>query len=125
VTPRARAWLAVGLWVVFQLTLTSLPGKDLPPLPNDWFDKVAHGGLYLGLGFLVARAGSGEGWGSRAFLVAWMVIVLCAGLDEMHQLIVPDRDAEWTDWAADVFGAAGGLAAGWTYWRRRVTAWRA
>jgi len=124
VTPRGRAWLAVGIWAAFQLTLTSIPGTDLPSLPVDWFDKVAHAGLYFGLGFLVARVGRLDGWRTRTWLVAWAAIVASGALDELHQLLVPARDAEWLDWVCDSIGSAGGLVAGWTFWRRRVTAWR-
>jgi VanZ family protein len=124
VTPRSGAWLAVALWAAFQITLTSIPGSDLPPLPGDWFDKLAHGGLYLGLGGLVARVGVVEGWGRRGFLVAWCVILVAGGLDELHQRLVPARSAEFFDWVSDVAGSGVGLAAGRVFWRRRVSAWQ-
>jgi VanZ family protein len=111
--------------LAFQVTLTSIPGPDLPPLPGDWFDKVAHGGLYLGLGGLVARAGLVEGWGRRGWLAAWAAIACLGGLDEAHQLLVPGRSAEFFDWVSDIAGSGVGLAAGRTFWRRWVSAWQA
>jgi VanZ family protein len=124
VTPRVLAWVAVGLWAAFQLVLTSIPGADLPPLPGDWFDKLAHGGLYLGLGGLVARAGMAEGWGRRGYLMAWGGVAVFGGLDEAHQLLVPGRSAEFFDWVSDVAGSGLGLAAGRVFWRRWVSAWQ-
>lgn len=123
-TQRGRVWTAVGLWAAFQVTLTSIPGADLPPLPGDWFDKVAHGGLYFGLGGLMARVGLVEAWGRRGFLMAWCAIVVFGGLDELHQALVPQRSAEFSDWVSDVVGSGAGLAAGRLFWRRWVDAWQ-
>ena len=122
---RIRAWLPVGLWLAFQITLTSIPGRMLPTVSFSWFDTLAHAGLYCVLGALVARAALVEGWDRRGVVVVWVVIVLMGGLDELHQMLVPNRSAEWLDWMADGAGAALGLAAGWFLGRRWARVWAA
>jgi len=118
-----RGWLAVGLWVALQVTLTSLPGKAIPvalPHPVDWF---GHAGLYGGTGVLLARAGILRGWAARR--LAWMALLLSvwAALDELHQLFIPGRDAEVGDWVADTLGGSIGLYVGTRLMTSRVARW--
>lgn len=114
-----RLWLEVGAWLAFQLFLTSIPGDALPRevMPRDW---VAHAGVYAVLGLLVARAGHARGWGASRLVVAWGAIVLLAAADELHQMLVPHRDAAVEDWVADLCGAAAGLVLGTMVMRTRM-----
>lgn len=120
-----RAWWAVGVWLVFQLTLTSLPGRTLPPLPGrlrlDW---LAHFCLYFGLGVLIARAGVLGGWDARRLALVWVAIAIFGVLDEWHEAaLIPDRSAELMDWIMDSAGSWCGLAVAYSLLKR--TRWAA
>ena len=107
-----KAWWAVAGWLVFQLTLTSLPGSMIPPLPGDFrLDWVAHFAMYFGLGVLVARAGIMGGWGPGKLALMWVAIAVLGVADEWHEaLLIPNRAAELMDWVMDATGAWFGLA---------------
>jgi len=116
-------WVAVILWLVLQVTLTSLPGKDIPvslPHPLDW---VGHFVIYAGLGFLLARVAVLRQWPRR--WVVWTAVALSAwaGLDELHQLFIPGRDAEIGDWIADTLGASTGIVLGLQLMASRFAQW--
>ncbi len=118
-----NAWTAVGLWLVLQLTLTSLPGNDIPvntPHPIDW---IGHFGMYFGLGFLLARVGALRGWSGRRLLVVAALLSVFGALDELHQLLIPGRDCELGDWIVDSLGGATGVLAGWRIMATRLGQW--
>ena len=116
-------WAAVVVWIAIQLTLTSLPGAAIPVSVNHPLDWVGHFGLYAGLGALVARVASLHGWQPRRLLIAAALISLGAALDELHQVFIPGRDAEFFDWAADTIGAIAGLTIGAQVMKSRFQAW--
>jgi VanZ family protein len=118
-----RAWVAVAVWLAFQLTLTTLPGSVLPPLPALRLDRVVHFGLYAVLGGLVARAALLSGWPARRVVAAWGVIVVVGVFDELHQRLIPGRGAELVDGFMDAAGAAVGLALGALVMRTRWGQW--
>jgi VanZ family protein len=116
-------WIAVALWVLLQLTLTSLPGRDIPialPHPLDW---CGHFSLYFGLGVLVARVAAQRGWPVRRLIVAAAILSLLGALDEVHQLFIPGRDAEVGDWIVDTLGGALGLLTGMRLMASRFARW--
>jgi VanZ family protein len=116
-------WAAVVVWIAMQLTLTSLPGGAIPigiPHPLDW---AGHFFLYAGLGCLVARVGALNGWPRRRLFIAMALIGLGAALDEVHQLFVPGRDAEVSDWVSDTLGAIAGLTLGVQLMKSRWQRW--
>jgi VanZ family protein len=84
---------------------TSLPVPIEATLP---LDKLGHFLMYAGLGALAA-------WGWQRALVPhralWPIVVcLLIGLgDELHQLRVPSRSAEFGDWLADAAGVLVGF----------------
>jgi VanZ family protein len=118
-----RAWLAVGGGVVIQLLVTSVPGRDVPISvghPVDWF---IHAGMYGGLSFLILRAVTLSGW-SRRHLVWWGLALSAYGaLDEVHQLLIPGRDASVSDWAFDTAGVVAGLLIGSWLMGSKVAKW--
>jgi VanZ family protein len=116
-------WAAVVVWIAIQLTLTSLPGASIPVSINHPFDWVGHLGLYGGLGVLLARVGSLHGWSRRRLLVVAALVSLGAALDELHQLFIPGRDAEFFDWLADSIGAVTGLTVGTWLMNSRFKTW--
>ncbi len=94
--------------IALQTFLSSRPPALQPGiLPIPHLDKVVHAGYFFLIALFAYRAGRGEGWTrARAGLVA-VVIGAAFGLaDELHQSLVPSRDADAWDFAADLTGAA-------------------
>jgi VanZ family protein len=118
-----RAWWVVGVWAVFQLTLTSLPGSELPAMPFSAADVVAHFGVYAVLGALVARAAALSGWPGARLPAVGLALSVLGALDEVHQQFIPGRGAQLVDWAADVGGVAAGLSLGTLVMRSRLAVW--
>ena len=76
-------------------------------------DKVEHFIAYFGLAVLLGlNLYFQEKWEkiSLYYIVATLIICLTYGvLDELHQLFVPNRMAEFWDWVADSLGTITGL----------------
>jgi VanZ family protein len=124
------AWGPVLLWAALIFVLSSLPGSAYPhtDLPNA--DKLVHFALYGTLGALCARAlllaqrsaaariagqhpsmGIARGHRVRAVAgVATLLTTLYGVTDELHQLFVPGRSADWKDAVADAVGGLIGAA---------------
>lgn len=118
-----RAWVALVLWLVLQVTLTSLPGKAIPvdlPHPLDW---LGHCSLYAGIGALVARVGALRRWPARRLVLAGILLSAWAAVDELHQKFIPGRDAEVSDWLSDTLGGALGLYLGMRAMNSRFARW--
>jgi VanZ family protein len=113
---RRGAWLAAGLWALLLFVLSSIPGSSFPEVHLPGLDKLVHVGLYSVLGACCAHGLSGSPGRSR-----WRVVLVATGIalgygvtDEIHQLFVPNRSADWHDLVADVVGGAlGAVLAGW------------
>ena len=95
---RRHPWIVTALWGGLILTLTSIPGSDVPVLKLPAADKLAHAALYAVLGLLTMRGMRAEaGW-------LWPAAVALAGVaafgavDEWHQHLVPGRSTELADW---------------------------
>jgi VanZ family protein len=71
-----------------------------PPL-----DKLVHFGYYAVLTILLIVAAGGRG-----VLIAALVVIGVGAADELFQSTVPERTADWLDWAADIVGAAAAAA---------------
>lgn len=88
----------------------------LPPVTGLLWDKALHAAEYGALGALLA-------WPlarlapRRSFLLAVVLASAYGASDELHQGLVPGRDASARDWAADTVGGA--LGAGAALWLRR------
>lgn len=115
VAPRqtvVRAWLPAVLYMAGIFILSSLPlhppGIDQFPL----HDKGVHMLEYAGLGLLLAHA-TIRTWPSRAWwrvaAVAVLIGVAWGVLDELHQALVPHRQADILDAAADTVGTTFGV----------------
>jgi VanZ family protein len=96
---------------------SSLPEAPLA-LPQMVSDKAAHALEFCLLAFFVVRALAG-GLPARirtGTLIAAMLITSAYGAsDELHQLFVPNRSAEFLDWVADGTGAVCGSVACWAW----------
>lgn len=111
-------WLPVVLYagVIFFLSAQSHPEDQLPSfLFKEVSDKALHAVEYGVLAVLCYRAFRWAAWPAAAQQAVMLAIVTASvyGLmDEMHQALVPLRDASWQDWLADTVGAVIG-AIGW------------
>ncbi len=104
-----RRWSPPILWGGMILVATSLPGSALPSPPIVLgVDKVVHATLYGVLGWLVARAVEGRGWGTWAMM--GLAMATFAAADEWHQQWIPGRSTDAFDWVADVAGAMAGAS---------------
>ncbi|MCX7908980.1 MAG: VanZ family protein [Ignavibacteria bacterium] len=84
--------------------LSQIPGEKLPPNVFDLQDKVLHLFAYFlfGLSLIIATAVVKNR--TRAFLIVILIGFFYALLDELHQMFVPNRVCDITDWAADFLG---------------------
>jgi len=98
--------------VLYWLTMFAGTHDPHPPsLPSEHFDKVLHFTGFGGLAVLIAIA-----WSLRKpmtfmqYLVVVSGIAVYAALDEITQMLVPNRSCEFLDWCADMSGTVVGLA---------------
>ncbi len=116
-----RIWLPALLWAAFLFVLSAVPGAAYPTTDIRYADKMVHTGVYLVLGALCGRAfvlGT-KYRGVRALALGAGVASLYGISDELHQLFVPGRSADWHDAAADLFGAVIGVSLWAAISRRR------
>jgi len=94
----AMSFAAAGFGVLF-LAAQSL-GFDLEVagISDEAVRPIAHFSVYGALAVLLAKAL----W--RQHLLAWLIAVLLATGEDVHQLFVPSRYATLTDWAVNVAG---------------------
>jgi len=57
---------------------------------------------------------------SRAFLICLLIGIIYAGLDELHQLVIPHRECDWLDFMADSAGVLAGTAVAQVYFRKKA-----
>ena len=111
----ARAWLPVVAWAAVIFAFSSVPhlGTGL----GTWdlvLRKIAHTAEYAVLGALLVRA-TARPW------PAWVLGVLYAVSDEIHQTFVAGRHGSPIDVAIDAVGVAIGILA-WVKLRNRMLA---
>lgn len=110
---KTAAWTLFFLWVAGITILSSLPGQQFGPSPFLAADKLVHMLLFATGGILLAAAmrliAIRGAW--KTFAIAVVIMALIGLADEIHQLWTPGRSgADPGDWAADVAGAAIGVA---------------
>ena len=102
-------WVPAVVWAGLIVVATSLPNTPAGPEVTG-LDKVVHLGLYGVLGALTLRAAV-TGHPALGTMLVWLgAIAAFAAVDEWHQAFIPNRSADVIDWAADVAGAALGIA---------------
>jgi len=86
----------------------------------DWADLlVKKGGHMAGYGLLALSYWYGLKWEGRHGWLAWLLTVLYAASDELHQSFVPGRNASLVDVLVfDAIGALIGLVI-LSYWKKR------
>jgi VanZ family protein len=100
----ASLWLPVVAWAALIFLLSSFEAPDVGSGGVDYVvRKVAHVTEYAVLGALLVRA-------TRRELPAFLLGVVYAASDEVHQHFVPGRHATPVDVAIDALGVALGVA---------------
>jgi VanZ family protein len=97
-------------WIVL-FTATTLPGKDLPDLGIS--DKIEHFSAFFILAVLINLTLIYQRKSYLLFryaIIATIIITLSYGaIDEIHQLFIPGRSADFRDWLADSSGVIMGV----------------
>jgi VanZ family protein len=88
-------FLLMVLWLFY----ASWNPAVLPHIVQPW-DKLVHFGYYATLTVLLVVA-----FGGRGFVIAALVVMCVGAADELYQSTVPQRDADWLDFAADALAA--------------------
>ncbi|MBN1233592.1 MAG: VanZ family protein [Candidatus Coatesbacteria bacterium] len=109
-----RIWLPSIIWGIFILTITTIPGPELPKIPLfPGADKLAHFFLYGIFGYFLTKA-------SRISfnLITSIFFPLCIGvifamIDELHQKYIPGRSCDIIDFTADTLGIIIGFLLTW------------
>jgi VanZ family protein len=103
-------WLPAALVMTVIFMLSSVPASELPQLRNLDFvaRKAAH---MLGYGLLAVAYWYALDFKSDRRNWAWLLALLYAISDELHQFITPGRHPWWVD--VVVFDAAGALLGLW------------
>lgn len=118
-----RWYLPTVVWGSLLLILTSLPKLTPPSLGVKMQDKIYHFGFYAVLGFLWVRAAT-EGKKARFSFALWSSLLfasLFAALDELHQLLIPGRFADFADFIANVAGLFAGIFLFKTLFNKRLS----
>jgi VanZ family protein len=91
---------------------TSIPSDHLS-LGLEISDKLKHLFAYLFLAFLLSLnlhfQNRWEKLSNLAFIYSFIICILYGAFDEIHQLIVPNRSAEFLDWLANALGSILGV----------------
>lgn len=81
--------------------------------------KAAHFFVYFGLGFLIYRALSIYFLNNRlTFVGSWVLTILYAISDEIHQGYTPNRSPHWEDVMIDTVGGLFGILLAWIIYKK-------
>lgn len=81
--------------------------------------KAAHFFVYLGLGFLIYRALRMQFLNKRlTFMMSWVLTILYAISDEIHQGFTPNRSPHFEDVLIDSLGGLIGILLAWIIYRK-------
>jgi VanZ family protein len=111
------------LWTALMIAVSSTPGKKLPEVGLWNFDKFAHCVEFFVFSFLLFRYMHLGRHVSIMQTVRLGIIIgiAYAGLDELHQMAIPNRLCTWQDFIADTIGVLTGFyTAHWFYKRKRA-----
>lgn len=101
--------LPIIVYLIIIFIFSSIPGDDLPELSFTISDKLIHGIIYLIAFYLFYLSFSNVRKDSvfykNAILFSFIFTVIYAISDELHQALVPNRDADIFDLLADFIGA--------------------
>ncbi|OOE14457.1 VanZ family protein [Fictibacillus arsenicus] len=81
--------------------------------------KAAHFSMYFGLGFLIYRALSLSILNKRlVFIPSWVITILYAISDEIHQGFTPNRSPHIEDVMIDAIGGLFGIILAWLIYKK-------
>jgi len=95
-------WLSI-IWLV-----SSIPGKSLPHIDALNLDKLAHTLVYLILSMLVFINYNNGLFKNLSRQYILLIAIILAGLDEAHQVFIPNRYVSLYDMAANLLGLTAG-----------------
>lgn len=96
--------------MVVIFVFSSQPSDRLPDF--DWADRIVKkGGHMLGYGLLALSYWYAFGWVERRRWLAWLMAVVFAATDELHQSFVPGRHP--SVWDVVIFDNLGALISLW------------
>jgi VanZ family protein len=104
---RTRAviyWLITIGYMGTIFYVSSRHNVKLPEIARN-IDKVAHMLAYIPLAYLLCMSFRDSGMKKYAFIAAFAIASIYGITDELHQSMVPGRDATVGDVAADAVGA--------------------
>ena len=98
-------------WIVLFI-LTTIPTDAIPQFFNTQ-DKLEHFTGYFVLSVLLCLTlhfqKKNIQLSKYSVLIAFLLIISYGAVDELHQLFIPGRTADITDWLADSIGAGFGI----------------
>lgn len=109
--PALFYWLLTIGYMGAIFYISSRSNIHIPQVSKN-FDKVLHACAYAVLAYLFYKSIKSSGVSKHVFLMAFFFAVGYGIIDELHQSMVPGRDASAGDVLADALGAfMGSLAA--------------
>lgn len=106
ITPHFSAVaLLAALGIVAALFIGGRQAIAVGLIPHPW-DKLAHAAVFALLACAIGLSSNRRGWGRLA--VAFFGALLVGALDEWHQVFLPGREADLSDFVADVIGSISG-----------------
>lgn len=110
--PARTRWSATGLFFAGLNWLLLAPSKTFDPVGQllPFQDKIAHGALFVTLGFLVRWSlAAGDGRGRRRLGVPMALAVYAAAIEALQPVLGGEgRQFDWLDLALNVAGVCGG-----------------
>jgi VanZ family protein len=97
-------WIPAVAWMAVIFAASSVPGSDVPGRFGYWAHFLEYAVLGAALSFALRAT-------TPLYLAMAVGMAAVYGVtDELHQLLVPGREADPLDWLVDVAGAATGAA---------------
>jgi len=105
-------YIPLGFYWILLFILTTIPTDSIPQF-FEVQDKVEHFIAYYVLSILLLLTihfqDTIKSLKKRAITVTLLLILFYGALDELHQMLVPGRIADITDWIADSIGGITGI----------------
>jgi len=98
--------LSIIMAIILAITIFYVSSLSLPPSPKAGIDLSAsyHILIFFYFSFFLFLALSGNKRGLKYFLLTLVISIIYAASDEFHQLFVPYRSSNFSDFLVDCFG---------------------
>lgn len=96
------------IWLIIIWIVSSIPGKSLPQIDAFDLDKLAHTLVYLILSMLIFINYNNGLFNNLSRQYILLIAIILAGLDEAHQVFIPNRYVSIYDMAANLLGLTAG-----------------